>query len=198
MSENIYPVWDKLVSRMERENFLNQRSACFWLTGLSGSGKSTIATAVERGLFNAGYLCQVLDGDNIRYGINNNLGFCEEDRQENIRRIAEIAKLYLNTGVITICSFISPTLASRMGAREIVGSQDFYEVYINTSLAECEKRDVKGLYKKARQGEITDFTGISSPYEVPRDPDLILNTSGSIEQSSEELFRFALNKVKII
>ena len=173
---NIYPIFDRLLQRTDREQLLGQRAKVLWLTGLSGSGKSTIAREVERELHNQGKLAQVLDGDNIRSGINNNLGFSLEDRQENIRRIAEVAKLYLHTGVITVCSFISPTEGIRAMVRDIVGVDDFIEIYINAPLAICEERDVKGLYQKARKGEIKGFTGIDSPYEAPQNPAVEIRT----------------------
>jgi adenylylsulfate kinase len=166
-TENIHPIFDRLLSREERENRLQQRGKVLWLTGLSGSGKSTIAQGLEHRLFAEGYFPQVLDGDNIRIGINNNLGFSLEDREENIRRIAEVAKLYLNSGVIVLCSFISPTKAIREQAEQIIGKEDFLEIFIDTPLDVCEARDVKGLYAKARRGEIKGFTGIDSPYEAP-------------------------------
>lgn len=175
-TNHIHPIFDRLLQRQDREQLLGQRAKVLWLTGLSGSGKSTIAQQLERELHNRGFLAQVLDGDNIRSGINNNLGFSLEDRQENIRRIAEIAKLYLNTGVICINSFISPTKEIRAMVRDIVGTEDFIEIYINAPLEVCENRDVKGLYKKARKGEIKGFTGIDSPYEAPENPALEIRT----------------------
>lgn len=191
MENNIHPIFDKLLDRKERESRLNQHSKVLWLTGLSGSGKSTIAEALEKKLFHEGFFSQVLDGDNIRSGINNNLGFSLEDRQENIRRIAEIAKLYLNSGVITINSFISPTLAIRQFAKTIIGEQDFIEIYINAPLEVCEQRDVKGLYQKARAGAIKGFTGIDSPYEAPVQPALELKTDKlSLEESVHQIFDF--------
>ena len=147
------------------------------MTGLSGSGKSTVAIGVERELHKRGILCRILDGDNIRAGINSNLGFSAEDRRENIRRIAEIGKLFVDTGIVTIACFVSPTLELRQMAREIIGEKDFREVYIATPLEECERRDVKGLYARARRGEVKDFTGISAPFEPPAAPDLNLDTS---------------------
>jgi adenylylsulfate kinase len=144
---------------------------------LSGSGKSTIAMGVERELHKRGILCRILDGDNIRSGINRNLGFSAEDRKENIRRIAEVGKLFVETGVVTLAAFISPNNELRNMAAEIIGREDFREVYVSTPLAVCEQRDVKGLYKKARRGEIAHFTGISDPFEVPDNPTLILDTS---------------------
>lgn len=176
MAEHIHPIFDQLVQRQEREARLNQRSKVLWLTGLSGSGKSTIAKYLERLLFEEGYLPQVLDGDNIRFGINNNLSFSTEDRLENIRRIAEISKLYLHTGVICINSFISPSREMRDLARSIVGAEDFIEIYINAPIEVCEARDVKGLYQKARAGLIKGFTGIDDPYEAPENPNLEIRT----------------------
>jgi adenylylsulfate kinase len=176
LAEHIHPIFDQLVQRQEREARLNQRSKVLWLTGLSGSGKSTIAKYLERLLFEEGYLPQVLDGDNIRFGINNNLSFSPEDRLENIRRIAEISKLYLHTGVICINSFISPSREMRDLARSIVGAEDFIEIYINAPIEVCEARDVKGLYQKARAGLIKGFTGIDDPYEAPENPNLEIRT----------------------
>lgn len=195
--KHIHPVFDQLLGRAEREAYLNQRSKVIWLTGLSGSGKTTIARLLEKKLFEAGVFCQVLDGDNIRTGLNSNLGFSAEDRQENIRRIAEVAKLYLNSGVVTICSFISPLRQMRNTARNIIGDEDFVEVFVDTPLDVCEERDVKGLYKKARKGEIEEFTGVSAPYEAPENPALVLHTAGKTpEASARELFEFILPSVK--
>lgn len=188
---NIHPIFDQLVSRGEKEALLNQQSGVFWFTGLSGSGKSTVAKGVERSLFNAGYVVQVLDGDNIRSGINNNLGFSVEDRRENIRRIAEVAKLFCNAGIITLCSFVSPTREIRNLASDIIGPSDFYEVFINTPLDLCEKRDVKGLYQKARKGEIKNFTGIDSPFENPDNPALEIKTENqTVDQSVSKTLAF--------
>ena len=173
---NIHPIFERLVSREEQERLLNQKGKVLWFTGLSGSGKSTIAEALERQLYNQGHFVKVLDGDNIRSGINKNLGFSIEDRKENIRRIAEVAKLFLDSGAIVLCSFVSPTIEIRNLAREIIGEEDFKEVFVDTPLAICESRDVKGLYKKARAGEIKGFTGIDSPFEAPQDPALRLLT----------------------
>lgn len=196
MSNNIHPIFDRLLQRSDREKQLNQRSKVVWLTGLSGSGKSTIAQHLERKLYNNGFFTQVLDGDNIRSGINNNLNFSPEDRQENIRRIAEIAKLYLNSGVITLNSFISPTIAIRQMAKDIIGDVDFIEIYINTPLEICEQRDVKGLYKKARKGLIKGFTGIDAPYEAPIQPQLEVHTANqSIEESVDLIYNYLLNHI---
>ncbi len=199
MSErHIHPIFDKLLQREERERHLGQRSKVVWLTGLSGSGKSTIALRLERLLFENGYFAQVLDGDNIRSGINNNLSFSIGDRQENIRRIAEIARLYLHSGIITINCFISPTREIREYARQIIGAEDFLEVYINAPLEVCEDRDVKGLYQKARRGEIKEFTGIDSPYEPPLEPALEIRTDRlDVEEAAESLYRFLLPHIAL-
>jgi adenylylsulfate kinase len=195
---NIYSVFDELLQREEKESLLNQKSKVIWMTGLSGSGKTTIAKYLERKLHKKGFITQVLDGDNIRTGINNNLGFSETDRIENIRRIAEVSKLFLNCGIITINSFVSPTNAIRQQAREIVGENDFLEIFIDTPLEECERRDVKGLYAKARKGEIKDFTGVSSPFEVPDKAVLTVQTKNkTIEESGEALLQFILKKINI-
>jgi len=186
---NIHPIFDRLLSRQEREQRLGQKGKVLWLTGLSGSGKSTIAENLERKLFEAGYFPQVLDGDNIRSGINKNLGFSVADRTENIRRIAEVARLYANSGVIVLASFISPTRQIRTLAKTIIGADDFLEVYVNAPLEECERRDVKGLYQKARRGEIKGFTGIDSPYEAPETPFLEIRTDQlALENSVAVLF----------
>ena len=154
------------------------------IIGDNGSGKSTLAIALERELYQNGILCRILDGDNIRSGINNNLGFSEADRIENIRRIAEVSKLFVDCGIVTIAAFISPTNEIRQMAADIIGKDDFMEIYVSTPLEVCEQRDVKGLYKKARKGEIKDFTGISSPFEIPEQPDLTIDTSTqSLEES---------------
>ena len=191
MAENIFPHFDQMISREFRENKLGQRSKVIWLTGLSGSGKSTIGLALEKRLYQEYFVAQLLDGDNIRSGINKNLGFSEDDRKENIRRIAEIAKLYLSSGIITINSFISPTAETRNIAKEIVGDADFLEIYINAPMATCESRDVKGLYKKARAGEIQGFTGVNQAYEEPENPALELRTDVlSVDEAVDKLFTF--------
>jgi len=170
-------------TRAEREGLLGQRGVTVWLTGLSGSGKSTIAVAAEQALVQRGHLAYVLDGDNIRHGLNSNLGFSPEDRTENIRRIGEVAKLFPDSGVIVFTSFISPYRADRYAVRALMADGDFVEVHVDASLATCEGRDVKGLYKKARAGEIPEFTGISAPYEAPEKPELVLDTN---TQTGEE------------
>lgn len=183
-ANNIFPTADRMLTRADKEALIGQRGAMLWLTGLSGSGKSTIAIALERELQRRGYLCRILDGDNIRSGINANLGFTADDRRENIRRIAEVAKLFVDTGIITIAAFISPTEELRNLARDIIGPADFKEIYISTPLAICEARDVKGLYARARRGEVKHFTGVSAPFEAPSDPALTLDTSRlSLEES---------------
>ena len=188
--ENIHPIFDKILSRNDKELFLNQNAKVLWFTGLSGSGKSTIAQHLEKRLFSEGFFIQLLDGDNIRSGINNNLGFTLEDRTENIRRIAEVSKLFLNAGIICLNSFVSPTIEIRNSAKQIIGEKDFLEVFINTPLEICEARDVKGLYKKARAGEIKGFTGIDSPYEAPINPDIEVKTENqTIEESVDHIYR---------
>lgn len=195
--DNIYPIFDRMLGREDKEALLKQRSVMVWFTGLSGSGKSTIAIALERELHTRGLLCRILDGDNIRSGINNNLGFSPEDRVENIRRIAEVSKLFIDTGVITIAAFISPNNDLREMASSIIGKENFLEVYVNTPIEECERRDVKGLYAKARRGEIKDFTGVSAPFEAPEHPALSLDTSVlSLEESVNKLLELILPRVK--
>lgn len=191
MAEHIHPIFDQLLQRSEREERLQQRSKVLWLTGLSGSGKSTVAKYLERVLFAEGFFPQVLDGDNIRFGINSNLSFSADDRLENIRRIAEISKLYLHSGVICINSFISPTREMRDLARTIVGSEDFIEIYINAPIEVCEARDVKGLYQKARAGLIKGFTGIDDPYEAPEKPELEIRTDQmTVEESARRIVEY--------
>jgi len=194
---NIHPVFDRIIGRDEKEQFLNQKARVIWMTGLSGSGKTTIAIGLEKELQRRGFLTQVLDGDNIRTGINKNLGFSEEDRTENIRRIAEVSKLFVNCGIITINCFVSPTLAIREQAKEIIGDADFREIYVNASYEECEKRDVKGLYKKARNGEIKNFTGLDAPFEAPENAFLEIKTAEmTIEKSVECLVDAILTDIK--
>lgn len=193
---NIYPIFDRMMTRADKENLLGQHSVMIWFTGLSGSGKSTIAIALERELQKRGLLCRILDGDNIRSGINNNLGFSEEDRVENIRRIAEIGKLFVDTGIITIAAFISPNNDIREMAANIIGKENFLEIFVSTPIEECERRDVKGLYAKARRGEIKNFTGISAPFEAPANPALSIDTSKlSVEESVNKLLELILPKI---
>ena len=194
MSENIYPIYDRMMTRQDKESLLNQRGMMVWFTGLSGSGKSTVALGVERELHKRGLLCRILDGDNIRAGINNNLGFSQEDRMENIRRIAEIGKLFVQTGIITLACFVSPTEKIRQLARLIIGEEDFFEIYVSAPLEVCEQRDVKGLYARARRGEVKDFTGISAPFEAPVHPALDIDTSRlSLEECVKSVTNLILN-----
>ena len=198
MDNNIYPIFDRMQTRADKEQLLGQRGIMIWFTGLSGSGKSTIAIALERELSSRGLLCRILDGDNIRSGINNNLGFSADDRRENIRRIAEVGKLFVDTGIITLAAFISPDNEMRGMASDIIGADSFLEVYVSTPLEECERRDVKGLYAKARRGEIKNFTGISAPFEAPMSPALDLDTSKlSLQESVERLLEMILPKVSL-
>ena len=195
-TKHIYPIFDRMLSRSDKEELLKQHSVMIWFTGLSGSGKSTIAIALERELQKRGLPCRILDGDNIRSGINNNLGFSAEDRIENIRRIAEIGKLFVDTGIITIAAFISPNNDIREMAANIIGKENFMEIYVSTPIEECERRDVKGLYAKARKGEIKNFTGISAPFEAPQHPALSLDTSKlSVEESVNKLLELILPRV---
>ncbi|MEE2659119.1 MAG: adenylyl-sulfate kinase [Candidatus Latescibacterota bacterium] len=176
------------VGREQREGLLEQKGALVWLTGLPSSGKSTIAFTVEHALIAQGRLAYVLDGDNIRHGLNKNLGFSPEDREENIRRIGEVGKLFTDAGVITLTSFVSPYRADRNSVRELMAKEDFFEVFVNTPLELCEERDPKGLYKKARAGEIPNFTGISDPYEAPDSPQLEIRTDeGSPEEAAAQI-----------
>lgn len=195
-TNHIYPIFDRMLGRADKEELLKQHGLMIWFTGLSGSGKSTIAIALEREFQQRGLLCRILDGDNIRSGINNNLGFSAEDRVENIRRIAEVGKLFVDTGIITLAAFISPNNEIREMAAGIIGKEDFLEIYVSTPLEECERRDVKGLYAKARRGEIKNFTGISAPFEAPTHPALSLNTSKlSLKESVDQLLDLILPKV---
>lgn len=195
MHHNIFPT-DKILHRSHKEHLLQQQGIAIWMTGLSGSGKTTIAIALEKQLNEKGLLTQILDGDNIRTGINNNLGFSDADRTENIRRIAEVTKLFVNCGIITICCFVSPTEAIREIARNIIGEDDFVEVFVNTPLEICEQRDVKGLYAKARRGEIKDFTGINAPFEAPVNPTIELTGGLSVEECVKMIFEKIIKTVK--
>ncbi len=191
--KNIHPIFNAILGRTDKEQLLKQKAKVIWMTGLSGSGKTTIAIALEKVLHGKGFLTQVLDGDNVRTGINNNLGFSEQDRTENIRRIAEVSNLFLNCGIITINCFVSPTIAIREQAKKIIGQENFVEVFINTPLEICEQRDVKGLYKKARAGEIKDFTGIDAPFEAPLNPNIDVKTAdASVEESANQILDFVL------
>jgi len=182
-------VWHQsAVTREDREQLNGHKGCTVWLTGLSGSGKSTIAVALEKLLLDKGIRAFILDGDNVRHGLNKNLGFSPEDRTENIRRIGEVAKLFTSAGVVTLTAFISPYRADRDQVREIMEAGDFVEVHVHAPLEVCEQRDVKGLYKKARAGEIKEFTGISAPYEAPEKAELMIDTSAlSVEQSAQTI-----------
>jgi len=188
---------DYKTSKTDREILHGHNAYLLWFTGLSGSGKSTLANLVEIALHKQGLSTYILDGDNIRQGINKDLSFAPEDRTENIRRIAEISNLMLDAGVITLAAFVSPYIKDREEVQQIVGTDNFIEIFVNTSLEECERRDVKGLYKKARSGEIKNMTGISAPYEAPINPDLEVITDGqSIEESVEIIINFITKKLK--
>ena len=194
---NLFPIFDDILQREDKEELLNQNSKVIWMTGLSGSGKTTVAKGVERYLHSQGILNQLLDGDNIRVGISNNLTFSSDDRAENIRRISEVSKLFLNCGVVTLNCFVSPTIEIRNIAKEIIGAENFIEVYINASVDTCEERDVKGLYKKARKGEIKNFTGISAPFEAPKSAEIEINTAQlSIDESVQKVLDYILPIIK--
>lgn len=198
MSNNII-YQDYNISRDSRNKKYGHSSFVLWFTGLSGSGKSTIANAVEHELFKKGYKTYSLDGDNVRLGINKGLGFSEEDRNENLRRISEIAKLFVEAGIITIAAFVSPLRKDREMIKEIIGENDFIEIFVDTSLEECERRDVKGLYKKARLGEIKNFTGIDAPYEIPKQPDILIQTEKeSLEIAVKKIVTFVQNKIETL
>ncbi len=194
---DIHPVFDKMLSRGDKETLLGQNAIMIWFTGLSGSGKSTLSIALERELFDRGFVCRLLDGDNIRSGINKNLTFSPEDRIENIRRIAEVSKLFVDSGIITLGAFISPTEDVRDLAKSIIGEENFIEVFVSTPISVCESRDVKGLYKKAHRGELKEFTGVSSPFEEPLNPTISLDTSKlDIKDSVEQLLQLVLPRIE--
>jgi bifunctional enzyme CysN/CysC len=191
--------WHEMSINKKTRSELNSQTPCVvWFTGLSGSGKSTIANILEQKLHTIGKRTYLLDGDNVRHGLNKDLGFTDTDRVENIRRVAEVSKLMVDAGLITLVSFISPFKSERQMARNLLSSDEFFEIFVNTSLEECEKRDPKGLYKKARAGELKNFTGIDSSYEEPENPDLILNTSsGNAEELTDQIIKFLKDKNKI-
>jgi adenylylsulfate kinase len=196
MAENIYPEFARMLGRSELEALLNQQGLVVWMYGLSGSGKSTLANALQRRLHAEGILTKILDGDNIRTGLNKNLGFSDDDRRENIRRIAEVARLFLDTGVVTLTSFICPTRALRAMAREIIGPEDFVEVYVKASFETCARRDVKGLYAKAAAGSVAQFTGKDSAFEEPESADLIIDTeSQSIDQCLDTIYKSIMPRI---
>ncbi|MCB0807154.1 MAG: adenylyl-sulfate kinase [Bacteroidales bacterium] len=195
--KHIYPVFDKILNRNDKEKLLKQRSKVIWMTGLSGAGKTTIAKHLDEALYKQGFVAQILDGDNIRSGINNNLSFSEADRYENIRRIAEVSKLFINCGIIIINSFISPTEEIRDMALEIIGEENFIEVFVNAPLAVCEERDTKGLYAKARRGEIKNFTGIDSPFELPQKAHVTVRTDlQSVEESVAHVLDYLMPQIR--
>jgi adenylylsulfate kinase len=190
-------VWhNATVTRPRREQKNRHKGGLFWFTGLSGAGKSTLAHAVEEQLFQKGFNTYVLDGDNVRHGLCADLGFSDDDRKENIRRISHMSNLFVQAGVIVLTAFISPFRIDRENARKIAGG-DFHEIYCDCSLEVCERRDVKGLYKKARAGEIPFFTGIDSPYEAPENPELVTKTDSGLEDSIEQVFTYIMDKVKV-
>ena len=190
-NKNIFPIFSELISRKQKELLLSQKGLTIWLTGLSGSGKTTIGKYLEKKLHKENIITKLLDGDNIRVGLNKDLGFSDKDRNENIRRIAEVSKLFVECGIVTINCFVSPSKKQRKLARSIIGVENFYEVFIDASVDECEKRDVKGLYAKAKKGLIPNFTGISADFEIPNKPNIIINTTQqTIEQSGDKLFDF--------
>lgn len=196
--KNTNILWQETkIKRIDREKLLNQKGAVLWFTGLSGSGKSTIASMLESELHKKGYLTYLIDGDNLRYGLNSDLGFSNSDRSENIRRVSEVARLFVDAGIVTITTFISPFRKDRSNVRKLLG-KDFIEIYVDCPIEECEKRDPKGIYKKARNGEIKDFTGIDSPYEMPQDPEITIKTYEiSKEQCIEKIVNY-LRENKII
>jgi adenylylsulfate kinase len=197
IQKHIHPIFDKLLQTETKETLLKQRGKVVWLIGLSGSGKSTIAEHLEAKLYDKGFLTQVLDGDNIRSGLNNNLSFSDVNRLENIRRISEVAKLFANCGIVTLASFITPTEAIRQMAKAIIGEDKYIEVYVSTSLEACESRDVKGLYDKARQGIIKNFTGIDSVFETPQNPAIVIPTEGfTVEESVQKLYDFIIDSIR--
>ncbi|MCM3185587.1 adenylyl-sulfate kinase [Priestia megaterium] len=196
MSRSTNITWhDAGITKEERREQNNHHSFVLWFTGLSGSGKSTVANAVAKALFDKNIRNYVLDGDNVRFGLNKNLGFSAEDRTENIRRIGEVSKLFVDSGQVVLTAFISPFQEDRAQVREILEGNEFLEVYVECPLEECEKRDPKGLYKKARSGEIRDFTGIDSPYESPANPELTINTSTqSVEECVQTVIEYLANR----
>lgn len=194
---NIFPVYDRSVSRQTKEDLLGQRGQAFWFTGLSGSGKTTMALALEKKLTEQNFLVALLDGDNVRDRLCKDLTFSMEDRTENIRRIAEVARILVHNGLVVLCSFVSPEESMRRMAAQIIGPEDFHLVYINASVETCRDRDTKGLYQKAIDGQIKNFTGISAPYEIPDSPDLVLDTGkNEPEQDLEKLLDYTIKHIK--
>jgi adenylylsulfate kinase len=199
-SDNLHPIFERVLSRSEKENRLNQRAKVIWLYGLSGSGKSTLAIALERRLHADGFTTHLLDGDNIRTGLNQGLGFSDIDRQENIRRVAEVAKLFVQAGVVALCSFITPARALRTLAREIIGADNFIEIYVKASYETCAKRDPKGLYAKANAGGVSQFTGRDSRFEPPQQNDgaaIIDTETVTAEAALEQLHGIVVPRLQI-
>jgi len=198
MATNIHPIFNTILQKEDKEGLLKQHGVVIWMTGLSGSGKSTLARALENELFERGFITKLLDGDNLRVGVNSNLGFSTDDRLENIRRAAEVSKLFAQAGIVTICSLISPTHEIRSLAKEIIGAQDFLEVFINCPFEVCAERDVKGLYKKAINGEIKNFTGLDAPFDAPKAPFIEITThQQTLEESLEQLLGAVLKKITL-
>jgi len=192
-NQELFPFFDRVIPQHEKEKLLKQKAKVIWFTGLSGSGKTTTAVELEKKLHKNGYLCKILDGDNVRVGINNNLGFSKGERLENIRRIAEISLLFVRCGVISINAFVSPSEEMRELAQKIIGKEYFIEIFVDTPIEICEERDIKGLYKKARLGEIKNFTGISAPFETPKSANLVLKTENrTVTETVDEVFDFVL------
>lgn len=196
--ENIYPIFDRMQLRVDKQRQLRQRSVVLWFTGLSGSGKSTLALALQRQLEADGYLCHVVDGDNMRAGINSDLGFSDAERRENVRRIAEVCRMFIDAGFITIATSLSPNEELRTMARNIIGSDDFVEIYLSTSIEECERRDVKGLYRKARCGMVANFTGVDAVYEPPCAPHLSIDTEEqSVSDCVDQIVQYVSPRITL-
>jgi adenylylsulfate kinase len=200
MAKHIHPIFDTILTKSDKEILLEQKGVVVWMTGLSGSGKSTLARGLENRLFESGILTKLLDGDNLRTGLTKDLGFSDEDRMENIRRVAETARLFADTGIVTICSFVSPTIVIREQASDIIGVDQFLEVYVNASFDTCAQRDVKGLYARALKGEIKNFTGLDAPFEPSEQPFLEIKTDELTEEDSVNLLYTniieKINKIK--
>lgn len=195
---DIYPITGRMTSRQAKEQQLKQRGVVVWFTGLSGSGKSTLALAVERRLSAEGYLCHIIDGDNVRSTLNRDLSFSDAARKENIRRVAEVCRMFLDAGIISLATFITPREELRLLARHIIGGDDFVEIYLSTPLEECERRDVKGLYRRARCGTVANFTGVDSPFEPPLSPQLTIDTDGrSVEECADEVLQYLRPRITL-
>lgn len=198
MDDNIYPITDKLLTRKDRQSMTKQISKVVWLYGISGSGKSTLAIALEKQLFGRGHLSYVLDGDNVRTGLNKGLGFSDDDRKENIRRIAEVSNLFVDAGIVCINSFITPSESLREMARSIIGRPSLIEIYVKASFEACQARDVKGLYAKAGKGQVANFTGKDSSFEEPAEPDLLIDTEKeSVEESLQKVLSYVIPQIEL-